>query len=99
MCHAAWQEAFELSCPHGMLKLANGLGFNLPHALAGDFEDAADFLERIGVAVADAVTELDDFSLAIRQRLEDLLDLVLEHLLRRAFDRVVGLFVFDEITE
>jgi hypothetical protein len=65
-----------------MLQLADGLGLDLPDALAGDLEDAADLFERVGVAVADAVAQLDDLALAVGQRLEHLLDLVLEHLLR-----------------
>src|SRR5207244_3390023 len=61
--HAAGQEAFEFARAHWVLELADGLGFDLPHALAGDLEDAADLLERVGVAVADAVAELDDLAL------------------------------------
>ena len=59
-----------------MLELSDGFGFDLSDALAGDFEDAADLFERVGVAVADAVTQsrrgrltvLDDLALAVRQR-------------------------------
>jgi hypothetical protein len=54
-----------------VLELADGLGLDLADALAGDLEDPADLLERVGVAVADAVAELDDLALAEGQRVED----------------------------
>ncbi len=54
--HSA-QEAFQLPAPHGVLQLANGLGFDLADALAGDLEDAADLFQRVGVAVAQAVAQ------------------------------------------
>src|SRR5262249_21219980 len=93
--YPARQKSFELSCSHRMLQLADGLGFNLTHALARYLEDSAHFFERIGVTVTDAVAQLDDLALAVGQRLENLLDLVLEHFLRGAFDRIVSLLVFN----
>ena len=63
-----------------MLQLADGLGLYLPHALPGHVEDLADLLERVGVPVADSVSELDDLPLAVGQCLEHLFDAVLEHL-------------------
>src|SRR5437773_8959226 len=51
----AVEESLELSAAHGMLQLANRLGFNLPDALAGHLEDAPDLLERVRVPVAQAV--------------------------------------------
>src|SRR5258707_1317410 len=87
---AAGQEAFELAAPHRMLKFANRLGFNLPNTFSRHFEDSADFFKRVGVAVADAVAELDDLALAVRQRLKHPLDLVLEYLLRGRFNAVVA---------
>src|SRR2546423_460232 len=93
------QEALQLPGPHRAPELADGLCLHLPHALAGHFEDASDFFEGVGVAVADAVPQLDDLPLAVSQRLEYLLDLVLQHLLRRRLHRVVGLLVLDEVAE
>src|SRR5688500_2697274 len=78
----ARQEAFQLARPDRVLQLADGLCLDLANALARHLEDAADLFERVGVAVADAVAELDDFALAVRQGLQHLLDLVLQHLLR-----------------
>src|SRR5262245_44114134 len=97
--HATREEPFQLSRPNRVLQLSDCFRFNLTHALACYFEDATDFLERVGVTVADAVPQLDDLALAVGQGLEHLLDLVLEHLLRRGLDRIVGLFVLDEVAE
>src|SRR5262245_36681350 len=93
------KESFQLSGSYRMLKLTNRFRFHLTHAFARHFEDAPDFLERVGVAVADAVAQLDDLALAVRQGLEHLLDLVLEHLLGSALYRIFRPFVFDEIAE
>ncbi len=82
-----------------MLEFADGLGLDLADALAGDFEDAADLFERVGVAVADAVTQLDDLALAVGERLEDDVDAVLEHFLRGRGDGRIDLIVLDEIAE
>src|SRR5205823_3688754 len=97
--HPTRQEPFQLARPHRVLKLPDRLRFNLPHALARHFEDSAYFFQRVRIPIANAVAQLDDLALAIRQRLKHLLDLVLEHLLRRALDGVIGLLIFDEIAE
>ena len=60
----------EYGAPHGVLELADGLGFDLPHAFSRHFEDATDFFQGIRVAVTNPVAELDDLALAVRQRLE-----------------------------
>jgi hypothetical protein len=41
------EEALELAGPDGVLELADGLGLDLPDALAGDLEDLADFFQRV----------------------------------------------------
>ena len=50
-----------------LLQLADGLRFDLPDAFAGDGENLADFFQRVGVAVGQAVAEADDFALAVAQ--------------------------------
>jgi len=62
-----------------VLELSDGFGLDLSDALAGDLRNPADLFERVGVAVADAVPQLDDLALAVGQRLEDDVDPVLEH--------------------
>ena len=49
----------------GLLQLADGLGFDLADAFAGDGEDLADFFQRVGVAVGQAVAQAEDFPLAV----------------------------------
>ena len=68
-------ERLQVLAADGVLQLGDGFGFDLPHALAGDLEDAADFFQRVGVAVAQAVTQADDLPLAVGERLEQLFDL------------------------
>src|SRR6478609_8543973 len=92
--HSTGEESFQLPRPYRVLKFPDGFGLDLADAFTRHLEDAADFFEGICVPVANAVAELDDLALAVGQRLEHLLDLVLEHLLGRALDRVVGLLVF-----
>src|SRR5262249_26219792 len=83
----------------GLLELADGFGFDLANAFAGNLEDVTDFFEGVAVAVAEAVAELDDFAFAVAQGLEDLVDPTAEHLLAGAgggaFRRAVG----DQIAE
>src|SRR5262249_37073424 len=95
----ALEEALELSAPHGVLELADGLGLDLADAFARHLEDAADLLEGVGVAVAEAVAELYDLALAVGQGLQDLVDLLLEHLLGGGVDRALGRLVLDEVAE
>src|SRR5262249_5879505 len=64
-----------------------------------DFEDAAHLFQRICVAVAEAVAQLDDLPLAIGQRLQHLLDFVLEHLLGSGANGRFDGVVFDEVAE
>src|SRR3954464_2653523 len=59
------EEPLELPAPDGMLQLADRLGLDLADPLAGDLEDPAHLFEGVGVAVAQAVAELDDLALAI----------------------------------
>jgi hypothetical protein len=88
----------ELAGPDGVLELADGLGLDLADALAGDLEDAADLFEGVGVAVADAVAELDDLALAVGQRLEHLLD-ALRSISCAAVSTGASAVVLDEVAE
>ena len=82
-----------------MLQLADGLGFDLADALAGDLEDVADFFQRVAVAVAQAVAELDDLAFAVAERLEHLGDPAAEHFLRGADGRAFGRAVGQQVAE
>ena len=81
------EESLEHPTAHRVLELANGLRFDLAHALASHLEDPSHFLKRVRVAVTNAVTQLDDFALPERECVQDARDLVLEHLLSRSRDR------------
>ncbi len=50
-----------------MTHFAEGLGFDLADALAGDAKLFADFLEGPGIAVAEAEAEFEDFAFAFGQ--------------------------------
>src|SRR5690554_3761493 len=93
------EEPLELPRADRVLKFSDGLRLDLTYALARHLEDLADLFEGVRVAVADPVTQLDDFALAEGQRLKDLIDLVLQHLVGRGVDGAFGLFVFDEVAE
>ena len=70
-----------------MAQLAQGLGFDLADALAGDLEGLADFLEGVLGAVLEAEAHLDDALFARRQGAENLRGVLLEV---DADDRVAG---------
>ena len=63
------EEPNQLLAAAGLLQLANSLRLDLADALARDLEYVADFFQRVAVAVAQAVAELDDLALAVAQRL------------------------------
>src|SRR5690606_26558226 len=95
----ALEEALELPASNRVLQFPDGLGLDLADALAGDLEDPAHLLQGVGVAVAQTVAELDDLALAVGEGLQDLVDLVLEHLLGGGVDRALDGLVLDEVAE
>src|SRR5258708_9476528 len=82
-----------------MLQLAERFGLDLPHALAGDLEDPADFFERVRVAVAEAIAQADDLPLAEGQRLEQPFDFLPQHPVRGRDNRAFRAAIFDELAE
>src|SRR5262245_41743469 len=59
------QETLELLGPNRVLQFADGLRFDLADAFAGHLKDPADFFEGVGVAVTQAIPQLDDLAFAI----------------------------------
>ncbi len=58
-------EAFEFADAGGVTHFAEGFGFDLADALAGDLELAADFFEGAAVAVLEAEALFEDFAFAL----------------------------------
>ena len=81
LLNGAVEEALELASADRVLELADGLSFDLPDSLSRDFEDTSHLLERVGITVSDAVTQLDNLAFAVGEGLEHLLDSAAEHLL------------------
>src|ERR1700722_4901387 len=92
-------ETFEVRAAGMVLELFEGLRLDLADAFPRDLEDAARFLERVAVAVAQAVTQADDFPLSVGEALEDVFDLVLEHLLGGRIGWAVLVVVLEEVAE
>ena len=74
----AVDEGLQLAAAAGVTQLAEGLGFDLADALAGDLEGLADLFERVLGAVFEAEAHLDDALFARRQGAEDLRGVLLQ---------------------
>ncbi len=59
------EEADEILAATGLLELAYRFGFDLANTLPGHFEDMAHFLQRVAVAVAQTISQLDDLAFAV----------------------------------
>src|SRR5262245_33601498 len=93
------QEADKFLAAAGLLEFPYGLGLDLADALARHLEDVTDFFQRVAVAVAQTVAQLDDLPLAVTERLEDLVDPRAEHLLAGAGGRAFGRAVGQQVAE
>src|SRR5262249_12030031 len=93
------EEALESTATGRVPQLLDGPRLDLADALAGDLEDAADFLQGVGIAVAQAIAELDHFALAVSQGLQDLVHPLREHPPGGGVDRAVGGLVLEEVAE
>src|SRR3954449_7207757 len=81
------------------LELLQRLVLDLADALARDVERPPDLVERARVLPAQAVAQLEDAPLAIRQVLQRLAEGLLGEDLRRALVRRLGALVGDELAE
>src|SRR5258706_10625117 len=82
-----------------MPQLAQGLGFDLADAFAGDREALPDFFQRVLAAVFQAEAHFDYFFFARGQRAQDLSGLVLEVHVDHGFGGRDHGAVFDEVAE
>jgi hypothetical protein len=93
------QEALQLANPCRVTHLAQGLRLNLANALPGDPELPAHFFERPAIPIHQTKALLQDLPLAFRQRLQDILDFLLQQHDCRHIAWIFGAFVLDEIAE
>ena len=82
-----------------MPEFAEGLGFYLADALAGDLEGLADLFEGVLGAVFEAEAHLDDTLFARGQGAQDLRGVLLEVDADDGVGRADGHAVFDEVAE
>src|SRR3954469_12889046 len=81
------------------LELLHRVVLDLADPLASDVERAADLLERPRPAAGEAEAHLDDLALALRQRRQRAVDVLLAEVLRRDLERRLGRLVLDEVAE
>src|SRR4051794_30127348 len=81
------------------LELLQRVVLDLPDPLARDVERAADFLERARPAAREAEAHLDDLALALRQRRQRPVDVLLAQVLRGDLERRLGRLILDEVAE
>src|SRR3954454_6984570 len=82
-----------------LLQLLQRVVLDLPDSLARDAERPPDLLERQRLMPAKPVTQLDHLPLALRQRVEHLLDVLALKSLGGGVERLLGPIVRDEISE
>ena len=73
-----FEEAVELADAGWMTHFAEGFGFDLADAFAGDAELFADFFQSARVAIAEAESQFENFSFAFGKAAEDVGELVFE---------------------
>src|ERR1700746_135798 len=93
------QKAPQLPAPARVLELAQGLGLDLPYALAGDRELLADLFERMVGVHADAEAHAQHALLARRERGEHASRGLAQVRLDRRVDRQDRVLVLDEVAE
>ena len=74
-------ESFQVNCTSVMLEFLESFAFDLTNSLTCDFEDSSGFFKSVAVAVTKPVTQLDDFAFTVSQALENVVDLISQHLL------------------
>src|SRR3954454_7960554 len=89
----------QLLGPRRVPQLRQRLGLDLPDALPGDAELLADLFESARVTVGQSEPELDDLLLALGERVQDRVELLLQEDERRRVDRDDRVGVFDEVAE
>src|SRR5690606_29476649 len=83
----------------GVTQLRHGLRLDLTDPLTGHTEGVADLVQRLGLTVAETETHPDDTGLTLGERIQQLLELTLQHREADGVRRDDGLGVLDEVTE
>src|SRR3954453_23418533 len=81
------------------LELLERVVLDLADALARDVERAPDLLQRARPAARQAEAHLDDLALALRQRRQRTVHVLLAEVLRGDLERRLGRLVLDEVAE
>src|SRR5699024_11212061 len=85
--------------PARVAQLRHRLGLYLPDPLARDAEGVADLVERLRLPVTEAKTHADHARLALREGVEQALELPLQHREADRVGRYDRLGVLDEVAE
>src|SRR5690242_18235577 len=94
-----FEEAVELADAGGVTHFAEGFGFDLADAFAGDAKLFTDFFEGARVAVTKAEAEFENFPFAFGEAGEYVGELVFKEAEAGDFGRAFGGFILDEISE
>src|SRR5580704_16629441 len=93
------QQRTQVAGAFGRAQLAQGLGFDLADAFAGDVEFLTDFFQRVLALATDAEAQADHLLLLGRQGLEDIRGFVADVGIDNRIYRRTHPAVFDQITE
>src|SRR5207253_2682457 len=94
---SALDERLETLAAARVAELAEGFGFDLADALAGDFEVLADLFEGVVGLLADAEAHAEDLLLARGERAQDLAGLLGEVEVNHGVARGHDVLVLDEV--
>src|ERR1035441_3173460 len=94
-----FEEALEFAPAGRVAQFAQGLGLDLADAFAGDLVLLADLLQRARIAVIQAIAELQDSALALRQAIEHFAQAALKQVKAGDLAWVLGGPVFDQVAE
>src|SRR5438876_1127518 len=95
----AFEEATQLLRTRRVTQLAQGLGLDLPDALARDVELLADFFERVIGVHLDAEAHAQHLCLARGERVEHVLAYIAQARIHRVVDRSDRARILDEVPE
>src|SRR5207237_10466198 len=93
------QIVLQLAAAAWVTQLAQGLGLDLANTFTGDVKLFANLFQGAAAAIIKAETQLEHFTLAIGQALENILHLLFEQLVTGCVGRRQRSVVFDKVTQ